>query len=99
VLAPGRGQSFKLPPTFAISCCQVKPARNSHVYKASRSEAQTQRQLVGDLVERAFGRSALKPVTQALASTKTSTQKLTEIRTLIERLERERGADREVERN
>jgi BlaI family penicillinase repressor len=66
-------------------------SERSHVYRASQSEARTQKQLVGDLLERAFGGSALKLVMQALASTKTSTQELTEIRTLIERLEHERG--------
>ncbi len=63
----------------------------SHVYRASRSEAQTQKQLVADLLERAFGGSALKLVIGALGARRTSTQELSEIRTLIERLERERG--------
>jgi predicted transcriptional regulator len=65
----------------------------SHVYRASRSEARTQKQLVGDLLERAFGGSALKLVMQALASKKASMEELAEIRTLIERLERERGGE------
>jgi predicted transcriptional regulator len=65
----------------------------SHVYRASRSEARTQKQLVGDLLERAFGGSALKLVMQALASRKASMEELAEIRTLIERLERERGGE------
>ena len=64
-------------------------SKRSHVYRAATSEARTQKQLVGDLLERAFGGSALKLVMQALASTRTSTEELTEIRTLIERLERE----------
>ena len=34
-------------------------SRRTHVYRVSRSEAQTQRQLVGDLLHRAFGGSAL----------------------------------------
>ena len=68
-------------------------SERSHVYRASRTEAQTQKQLVGDLLDRAFGGSALKLVMQALSSRKTSTQELTEIRTLIERLERERGTE------
>jgi len=66
-------------------------SERSHVYRASRSEAQTQKQLVGDLLERAFGGSALKLVMQALSSARTSNEELAEIRTLIERLERERG--------
>ena len=63
----------------------------THVYRTSRSEAQTQRQMVGDLVRRAFGGSALKLVMQALAAKKASSQDLAEIRKLIENLERERA--------
>src|SRR6476659_10589331 len=40
----------------------------THVYRARLSEDQTQRQLVRDLVDRAFGGSATKLVMQALAS-------------------------------
>src|SRR5687767_13468898 len=40
----------------------------THVYEAAFSEDQTQRQLVNDLVERAFDGSAAKLVLQALAS-------------------------------
>ena len=49
-------------------------SERSHVYRAAASEAQTQKQLVGDLLERAFGGSALKLVMQALASSRTSTR-------------------------
>jgi predicted transcriptional regulator len=66
-------------------------SQRSHVYRASQSEARTQKQLVGDLLERAFGGSALKLVMRALDSRRTSAQELSEIRTLIERLEQERG--------
>jgi BlaI family transcriptional regulator, penicillinase repressor len=65
-------------------------SERSHVYRASRSEAQTQRQLIGDLVHRAFGGSASKLVMQALATRKASANELAEIRELIENLERER---------
>ncbi len=69
-------------------------SRRMHVYRTSRSEAQTQRQMVGDLVRRAFGGSALKLVMQALAAKKASRADLAEIRKLIENLEREReGGD------
>ena len=74
-------------------------SERSHVYRASRAEAQTQKQLVGDLLERAFGGSALKLVMQALATTRTSTEELAEIRTLIERLERERGVSHESDQS
>jgi predicted transcriptional regulator len=65
-------------------------SQRTHVYRASRSEMETQRQLVGDLVHRAFGGSALHLVMQALATRKASTEELAEIRKLIENLERER---------
>jgi BlaI family penicillinase repressor len=69
-------------------------SQRTHVYRASRTEAQTQRQLIGDLVSRAFGGSALKLVMQALATEKASAAELAEIRRLIENLERERdGGD------
>ncbi len=69
-------------------------SQRTHVYRTSRSEAQTQRQMVGDLVRRAFGGSALKLVMQALAAKKASYEDLAEIRKLIENLEREReGGD------
>lgn len=69
-------------------------SQRTHVYRASRAEAQTQRQLIGDLVSRAFGGSALKLVMQALATQKASAEELAEIRKLIENLEREQdGGD------
>jgi predicted transcriptional regulator len=60
-----------------------------HVYRAAQTEARTQRQLVGDLLERAFGGSALKLVMQALSSRRTPPEELSQIRELIERMERE----------
>src|SRR5919112_934479 len=56
----------------------------SHVYHARLSEEQTQRQLIRDLVDRAFGGSASKLVMQALAAKRTSAEELTEIRKLID---------------
>ncbi len=66
-------------------------SRRSHVYRARSSEEHTQRQLVGDLIRRAFGGSARKLVVQALASKEASAEELAEIRQLLDRLERERG--------
>jgi BlaI family transcriptional regulator, penicillinase repressor len=69
-------------------------AQRTHVYRASRSESYTQRQIVGYLLQRAFGGSALKLVMQALTAKKASPADLAEIRSLIENLERQRkGAD------
>src|ERR671919_1351030 len=56
----------------------------THIYQARWSEEQTQRQLVRDLLDRAFGGSASKLVMQALAARRASAEELTEIRRLIE---------------
>ncbi len=56
----------------------------THVYWARRTEQQTQRQLVGDLVERAFEGSAAKLVMQALATRRATPEELKEIRRLID---------------
>ena len=56
----------------------------THIYHARLSEEQTQRQLVRDLVDRAFGGSASKLVLQALATKRASAEELTEIRKLID---------------
>jgi BlaI family penicillinase repressor len=61
----------------------------THIYEARYSEADTQRQLVDDLLDRAFGGSAQQLVMSALSSRKTSRRDLAEIRRLIE--EREGG--------
>ena len=56
----------------------------SHVYAAAHSEDQTQKQLVADLLHRAFDGSAAKLVLQALAAGKASPEELAEIRTLLD---------------
>jgi predicted transcriptional regulator len=56
----------------------------THIYYARLTEEQTQRQLVRDLVDRAFGGSASKLVMQALATRRASAEELTEIRRLID---------------
>jgi predicted transcriptional regulator len=64
----------------------------THVYSARASQENTQRQLVSDLVQRAFGGSAAELVLRALASHKTSDTELLEIRKLIDDA-RESGND------
>ena len=59
------------------------------VYRPSRSQRQTQRQLLGDLVERAFQGSPGNLVLQALSSKKTTPEEREQIRELLERLEKE----------
>jgi BlaI family transcriptional regulator, penicillinase repressor len=60
----------------------------AHVYAARIPEAETQRQLVGDLVDRAFGGSAARLVQQALASKKTSPEEISRIREFLAEMER-----------
>jgi BlaI family transcriptional regulator, penicillinase repressor len=55
----------------------------THIYAPAHTEDQTQRQLVMDLVERAFDGSAAKLVLQALASKKATPEELDEIRKLL----------------
>lgn len=59
----------------------------THLYKASLSRERTQRQLVSDLLERAFGGSASHLVIQALATRKASAEEIAEIRKLLDRLD------------
>jgi BlaI family penicillinase repressor len=56
----------------------------THIYQAKLTEEQTQRQLVRDLLDRAFGGSASKLVMQALAAKRASSEELGEIRKLID---------------
>jgi predicted transcriptional regulator len=56
----------------------------THIYHARLSEDQTQRQLVRDLLDRAFGGSATKLVMQALNARRATPDELGEIRRLID---------------
>ena len=56
----------------------------THIYHARLSEDQTQRQLVRDLLDRAFGGSATKLVMQALSARRATPEELGEIRRLID---------------
>lgn len=60
-----------------------------HIYKPAFSEEKTQKQLVGDLLERAFSGSAEKLVMRALSAKKVSAKELTRIRKLLNELEGE----------
>jgi predicted transcriptional regulator len=66
-------------------------SQRSHVYRARLGEDVTQRQLVDDLMERAFGGSAERLVMQALASKRATPEELDAIRRLIDKLEEEGG--------
>jgi BlaI family transcriptional regulator, penicillinase repressor len=56
----------------------------THVYAARLTQDETQRQLVSDLMDRAFGGSAAALVMQALSAHPASAEELAEIRRLIE---------------
>jgi BlaI family transcriptional regulator, penicillinase repressor len=56
-----------------------------HRYAAKAPQEDTQRQLVEDLVERAFGGSAAQLMVQALATKRASSEELAEIRALLDK--------------
>ncbi|MGE5246046.1 MAG: BlaI/MecI/CopY family transcriptional regulator [Betaproteobacteria bacterium] len=56
----------------------------THVYEAAVSEDLTQRQLVTDLLDRAFGGSAAKLVLQALSTSPASPEELAAIKKLLD---------------
>ena len=62
-------------------------SQRAHVYEAAASEQRTQRQLLGDLIDRAFGGSPAKLVMQALPGSKASAEEMRQIRQLLERME------------
>ena len=59
----------------------------AHVYSARLPKSQTQRQLVRDLVDRAFAGSAANLVMQALSARRTSSDEIVKIRRLLDDLE------------
>jgi predicted transcriptional regulator len=62
-------------------------SQRAHIYEARLSEQRTQRQLLTDLVDRAFGGSQTKLVMQALTGRKASADEISEIRALLDELE------------
>ena len=61
-------------------------SQRSHVYRAAAAEAQTQRRLVGDLMEKAFAGSASQLVLRALSLERSSPEELAQIRALLDGL-------------
>jgi BlaI family transcriptional regulator, penicillinase repressor len=59
----------------------------SHVYTAACGAETTQRQLVRDLIRRAFGGSPAKLVMQALSEERATPEELAEIRRLLDEVE------------
>jgi predicted transcriptional regulator len=63
--------------------------QRAHLYRTRLREEQTQTQLVGDLLDRAFDGSAGRLVLRALSSRPATAEELAEIRELLDRLEGE----------
>jgi predicted transcriptional regulator len=63
--------------------------QRAHIYRSRLTEQRTQRQLLADLLDRAFEGSAPKLVMQALTTKKASPDDLAAIRQLLDRLEGE----------
>jgi predicted transcriptional regulator len=61
----------------------------AHVYAARVPASDTQRQLVRDLLDRAFGGSALKLVMHALSARKASPDEIARIRRMLDEMEGE----------
>ena len=62
-------------------------SQRAHVYASRLSEQRTQRQILGDLVDRAFGGSPAKLVLQALSGRRATNQELRDIRAMLDQLE------------
>jgi predicted transcriptional regulator len=62
-------------------------ANRAHIYESRYGEQKTQRQLLSDLADRAFGGSAAKLVMQALSGRKATTEELGAIRELLDKME------------
>jgi predicted transcriptional regulator len=58
--------------------------QRAHIYTASRPREWTQRQLAGDLLQRAFGGSAKSLMLGALASQEASPEELAELREFLD---------------
>ena len=71
----------------------------THIYRARLSEEQTQRQLLRDLLDRAFGGSSSQLVMQALATRRASQDELRDIRKAIDGARDEKEVRRERDDN
>ncbi len=89
--------------TTALKLLQIMTAKGlvrreeagrTHIYHPCLSEERTQRQLIRDLLDRAFGGSASKLVMQALATTKASAAEMKAVERL---LARRRRTDRQTD--
>ena len=63
----------------------------SHVYEAAAPQEQTQKQIAGDLLKRAFGGSARSLMMGALSAQPASREELAEIRKMLDTFVKEKG--------
>ncbi len=63
-------------------------SERAHRYEPAAPEDETQRRLVGDLLRKAFDGSAKKLVMQALSTERASAEELSEIRRMLDEIER-----------
>jgi len=63
----------------------------SHIYEASIPQEQTQRQIAGDLLKRAFGGSARSLLMGALTAQPATRKELNEIREMLDSFAKEKG--------
>ena len=66
-------------------------SQKTHIYTAAFSQGETQRQLVEDLLQKAFNGSAEQLVLQAIGTKRASEEDMTEIRNLIRKVEKKNG--------
>ncbi len=62
-----------------------------HTFSTTQSQTQTQRNMLDDLLDKAFGGSSTSLVMQALATRKASRKELAEIRKLLDQAEGRKG--------
>ena len=67
---------------------QRDEGQRAHIYEARVAQGETQRQLLGDLIERAFDGSAKQLMMHVLSEKKASAEDLSEIRELLDEFER-----------
>jgi predicted transcriptional regulator len=66
-------------------------SQRAHVYSPREGMQKTQRQLLGDLIDRAFGGSPARLVMQALSASRASAEELVAIRQLLDEMEEKKA--------
>lgn len=97
-LSPSQGTGYttvlKLMQLMAQKGLVLRDESNrSHVYRAASPEAQTQKRLIGDLVDKAFSGSAAQLVLRALSVQRASREELDRIRAVLDELDARRGKE------